>query len=232
MGVYLSIIIPARRAGLTITAEILALDSFLSEKGYTHEILVLDNRSGSDEALAFPSNVRVIHPAGPEHMKQNISYIRGFKAAKGLWAVLLDEDQVSNYASIEKLIKSLDSGYDVIWAYRARKRHDNPMRFAGSIVVNFIFNAGTGRKFRDIGCSLSAATRPQYKKVIEPRYRVFYEFSPYLVLASDARVKEIPIDEYFEAERSSYSILTLLVLAFHAVKLKFILRAFLRDQRA
>ena len=226
-NIFLSIIVPYHAKCGDIRPGISKLLSFLNEKSFRSELLIV---SGDQNILyGLPPDtlsgvsVEILTPSRIGASSQSGAYISGFKKARGEWVLLLDADLIPYTSLINKIISEIDNTCDVIRTFRVNFSRQTPLRKVGSWAINTIFNAGSYKKLRDVGSSFSAYRKKIYQNVSDPRFNKYHDFLPFVVvmLAGTGKIKEIPIDiPQTGTESSSYGVAALLRLSFKIITLK------------
>ena len=123
--VFLSVVIPAYNEGRRITKSIEKICRYLSEKGWSHEIIIVDD--GSEDNL--PSVVKSL-----KRRSKNIAYLknrrnrgmgfsvrRGVLASKGEYVLYTDADLSTPVEEFDRFLPLLRSGYDIVIGSRSVK---------------------------------------------------------------------------------------------------------------
>ena len=226
-NIFLSVIVPYHKSCGNIRSKIESLMFFLASKPFISEIFVM---SGSDEMFLDISKnaadkvfLKIHKRSDGLGYTQNEAYLEGFRNARGEWALLLDSDMLTLFPALDMLISEIDATVDIIRSYRINFIRENPLRKAGSRVMNIIFNVGAKTRLKDVGSSFSAYRKKIYKKVSDPRFNRYHSFLPFVVsmLAEKGKMKEIPVEiPQKAANPSSYKITGLICLSFKIFYLK------------
>ena len=219
----ISIIIPVYSKYELLGEKLDSLNSYLTAKCLKHEIILIDNTKALSLNNAINQNnyTRIL--------KSNIcssqprSYIEGFKASKGDWALVLDYDLIDRSELINVVVSNIGERYDVIRTIRNNRMYQHFFRHLGSMTSNFIFNLLNKNKIMDIGSSLSMYKKEYYKSVLDKKYEKFHDFPLFILIAKPPNIKEVFVDSSGENTDSEYSLIKLLQLFLKIVRLKFIL---------
>ena len=115
---YLSIVIPAYKEGERIGQNLLEISRFLSDKNYTHEIIVVVDGSPDNTAEVAQNygtqidNLRVIN--NKENHGKGYVVRQGLLESKGKYVVFLDADGSTSITHVEKFLPELEKGNEVI----------------------------------------------------------------------------------------------------------------------
>lgn len=163
---------------------------------YNYELIFVDDGS-TDKSFDILSEIcqqdqKVTVIRFRTNFGQTAALSAGFEHANGKIIVPLDGDRQNDPADIDRLIKKLDEGYDIVSGWR-RRRHDNPLtRLLPSWVANWVIRSITGVKLHDFGCTLKAY---RYESIKEIRlYGEMHRFIPALASWSGEKVTEMEVN--------------------------------------
>lgn len=163
---------------------------------YNYELIFIDDGS-TDKSFDILSEIcrqdqKVTVIRFRTNFGQTAALSAGFEHANGKIIVPLDGDRQNDPADIERLIKKLDEGYDIVSGWR-RRRHDNALtRLLPSWVANWVIRSITGVKLHDFGCTLKAY---RYESIKEIRlYGEMHRFIPALASWSGEKVTEMEVN--------------------------------------
>lgn len=117
-NVYLSVIVPAYREAERMGRNLLEIHNFLSQKGYSYEILVITDGSPDstpEVARSFMDkvkNLRVIE--NKENHGKGFVVRQGLLAASGKYRLFLDADGSTSIDHVDAFLPELESGFDVV----------------------------------------------------------------------------------------------------------------------
>lgn len=161
------------------------------------ELLLVDDgstdatREIGDRMARRDRSVRFIPLA--RNYGQTAAMQAGFDAARGRVIVSMDGDLQNDPADIQRLVRTLEEGYDLVVGYRVDRQDKLITRKVPSWVANRIIAWLTGVGIRDNGCSLKAYRRELLDRVV--LYSDMHRFIPAMAVATaGARVAEIPVN--------------------------------------
>ncbi|HNX91438.1 MAG TPA: glycosyltransferase [Candidatus Omnitrophota bacterium] len=206
----ISIIIPVygKQNGLEQSIGYLSLK--LADTPFKAHFIIVNNSGAQNKVLLTDlvksiKNLIVISPLNGE-TSQSAAYIAGFSHAESPWAMLMDTDMLCDWASIKKLLDSLNPNFDAVRTFRINRNYYSPHRMIGSKITNFIINFSSKVRLRDAGSSLSIYHHRIYKKIFCTELAQYHSFLPFLLqrLTTTDRIKEIPIDVSNAPSHSHY----------------------------
>ncbi len=115
----------------------------------------------------------------------------GFRFAGGEIIVTLDADLQDQPSQIERLLKRLEEGCDLVSGWK-RKRRDPLTKRVPSRVFNFVTSALTGVPLHDINCGLKAYRREVIEEI--KVYGEMHRFIPVLASYRGFRVAEVEVE--------------------------------------
>lgn len=117
----LSVVIPAFNEAARLPATLVRVKDYLSKTALVHEIVVVDDGSRDDTAArareALAGDVRVL--VNPENRGKGYAVRRGMLEAQGARRLMSDADLSTPIEELERLMRKMDEGYDVVIASRA-----------------------------------------------------------------------------------------------------------------
>ncbi|MCG3125452.1 MAG: Undecaprenyl-phosphate 4-deoxy-4-formamido-L-arabinose transferase [Phycisphaerae bacterium] len=141
-----------------------------------------------DEIARSEPRLRVIHLA--RNYGQTAAMMAGFLACRAPVIVALDGDGQNEPDDVERLVDTLDEGYDVVSGWR-KDRKDHWLRSFVSRVANRLIGVVTGVRLHDYGCTLKA-----YRAHMVQDARLFGEmhrFIPVYTSMHGARITEMVV---------------------------------------
>jgi dolichyl-phosphate beta-glucosyltransferase len=115
---YLSIIIPAYKEGERIGRNLLEIDTYLKEKSYTYEIIIVVDGSPDNTAeVARNYALQIPHLAVIENTENHgKGYVvrQGLLAAHGKYRLFLDADGSTSIMHLDSFLPQFEAGYDVV----------------------------------------------------------------------------------------------------------------------
>ena len=184
------------------------LTDVLKKLETTYEIVFIDDgsRDGSSEKLeqiaGDDRHVRVVRLR--RNFGQTAAVQAGIDHSEGEVLVFTDGDLQNDPHDIPKLLKTLDSGFDVASGWR-KNRHDDASRVVPSKIANWIIARVTGVPLHDFGCTLKAYRREVIEDV--KLYGEMHRFIPVYASWVGARIAEVEVNHRERAfGRSKYSL--------------------------
>ena len=114
----------------------------------------------------------------------------GFELIRGEIVVTMDADLQDDPAELPKLLAKLDTGYDLVGAWRA-ERHDPITKRAPSWFANATVSALTGVKLHDVNCGFKVYRREVARDL--KLYGDLHRFIPVLAHWKGYRIAEVPV---------------------------------------
>ena len=174
------------------------LDQALKSLGRSAEIVYVDDGSNDGslkilrEIAAMDQRVRVV--ALRRNYGQTAAMAAGIDAARGKVLIPMDADLQNDPADIERLLKKLDEGYDVVSGWRKNRKDKMVTRKIPSMIANRLISWIGGVPLHDYGCSLKAYRRESLQDV--RLYGEMHRFIPIYASWAGARVTEIPVEHH------------------------------------
>ena len=203
----LSVIIPIFNEEDNIN--ILSKNLFQSIKNFNYEVIFINDGSTDDSEKKILNVIKKYRNYNLVNFKKNYGQTAaiqaGFDISKGKIIVALDGDLQNDPADIPKLIKKIDSGYDVVSGWRKHRKDSNIFRVLPSKIANFLISKISGITLHDYGCTLKAYRR----EVIEGirLYGEMHRFIPIYAAWEGGKVTEIVVNHFERnAGKSKYGI--------------------------
>lgn len=159
---YISVVMPCLDEERTVATCVAKARGWLSSRGYTGEVLVIDNGSlDGSAAAAAAAGARVI---GEPRRGYGAALRRGFAEARGEWIVMGDCDDTYDFSDLDGLMRPLAEGYDMAVGNRfaggiAPGAMTWSHRYIGTPVISALLKVFAGLKVDDSQCGLRAFTR-------------------------------------------------------------------------
>ncbi len=219
----ISFIIPAKNEAESLPklySEIILEVRRLKE---SYEIIFIDDGS-TDETFAVlkklyakDKQVRLIRHRG--NWGKAAALQNGFQMSRGNILITLDADLQDNPADIEKFLKKLEAGYDLIVGWK-KTRHDPISKIISSRVFNKTVALLTKTNLHDINCGFKAFRRQVVENI--DLYGELFRFFPILAAKQNFKVGEVIVHHRprkfgkskFGFERSIKGFLDLLTIIF------------------
>lgn len=197
---FVSIVMPCLNEEKTVGICVKKAKEGLKKAGFKGEVVVCDNGSADNSIkMAKKAGARVVIESRRGY---GSAYLAGIKAAKGEWLVIGDSDGTYDFGDIPKLIKPLNSGFDLVIGSRLKgriKKGAMPLlnRFLGTPVLNFFLRLFYQIKVSDSQSGLRAFSRSAFEQLKLKTLGMEFA-SEMLVRASSEglKISEVPIS-YF-----------------------------------
>jgi undecaprenyl-phosphate 4-deoxy-4-formamido-L-arabinose transferase len=218
-GKYLSVVIPVFNEEASLIELYGEITVVLNKIDKDYEVIFVDDGSSDrgpdimEDLRKRDKNVRIISFC--RNFGQHAAVMAGFRAAKGDIVITLDADLQNPPAEIQKLVKKIEEGYDVVAGWRQNRR-DTLSRRLSSRAMNLIISKLTGVKLNDYGCMLRAYRRKIIGYLLEYGEKSVYipAFTSWLA----AKVIEVPVSHKPRKHgKSKYSLLKFLRQAFDLI---------------
>jgi dolichyl-phosphate beta-glucosyltransferase len=212
-----SIVIPAFDESARILATLQSVIACIREKGWTAEVLVVNDGSRDATAeivKAFARDapeVRLIE--NPGNRGKGYSVRSGLLQALGEVVMFTDADLSAPIEEAERLFAAITQGADIAigsrWLEKGRQTHRQPFyrQFFGRC-FNAVTRAVMGLRFADTQCGFKAFTRAAAQTVFQLQTIERWGFDPeilFIALKRGYRVVEVPVSwAHDERTRMSY----------------------------
>jgi len=190
----ISVVVPLHNEGESIRLLVEGVRSALESRDW--ELLLVDDGSTDDtgvlaeELAREDSRVRAVRLA--RNFGQTKALQAGFDHVSGAVVVTMDGDLQNDPRDIPGLVRTLESGYDLVAGYRADRQDRLLTRKMPSRVANMLVRRLTGVPIRDNGCSLKAYSKDLVERL--HLYSDFHRFIPALAATTaGARITEVPV---------------------------------------
>lgn len=204
--IYLSIVIPAYNEANRIGVTLEKINTFFKNRQYETEIIMVDDGSNDNtievaekSLLAKENKLRIIRNA--TNKGKGFSVKNGIINSKGEYILFSDADLSTPIEEVDKFLKAINEGYDIVIGSRALKDSDVKVRqpwyreFMGKI-FNFFVKSVVMREFHDTQCGFKLFKSPVAKDIALKLKIDGFSFDVemiYLAKKSGYRIKEIPI---------------------------------------
>lgn len=165
----LSVVAPAHNEEENILPLVDQIDSALSNRAISYEIVIVDDGSTDRTrerlvaAMATRPHLRCVAMTNTPPGKgngQSAAFHAGFRATRGRLIAVLDADLQNDPADIPAMLDFLrDHAADMVQGDRSHARKDNLVRRWGSVVGRAFRRGLLGDTIRDTGCSLRVMKR-------------------------------------------------------------------------
>jgi glycosyltransferase involved in cell wall biosynthesis len=191
-----SVVIPVHNESPNIQELYRELTETLERWGGSFEILIVDDGSTDDtfEQLARlqegDARLRIVRFR--RNFGQTAAFSAGFAHARGRYVVTADGDLQNDPAEIPRMLKQLESGYDIVCGWRKTRRDAWLTRRLPSMMANRLISWVTGVPLHDYGCSLKVFRA----EVVKPLklYGEMHRFIPALASEMGVSISEMPVN--------------------------------------
>jgi dolichyl-phosphate beta-glucosyltransferase len=185
--IYLSIIIPAYNEENRLPKTLLATYSYLKEKKYTYEILVVISKS-IDNTVGVVKDIKNEIPnlyiiELPKNLGKGCNVKTGILAASGRIRLFMDADNATDISHFESMRRYFDEGYDIVICSRDTRdaigaiiKVPQPFykRFLGGI-GNLLIQMLAVRGIWDTQCGLGISRYASKKFFTNPDKRLWFD---------------------------------------------------------
>jgi glycosyltransferase involved in cell wall biosynthesis len=200
------------------------LDAALKALDQSAEIVYVDDGS-TDGSLNILREIARVDPrvrvvALRRNYGQTAAMAAGIDAARGKVLIPMDADMQNDPADIQRLLDTLDQGYDVVSGWRKNRKDKMVTRKIPSMIANRLISWIGGVPLHDYGCSLKAYRRESLQDV--RLYGEMHRFIPIYASWAGARVTEIPVEHHARTMgKSKYGLSRTLKVVFDLMTIKF-----------
>lgn len=207
---FVSIIIPAlneeRRLGISLPK----IDAFLSQQSYSSEVVVVENGS-SDDTVGVVQRFAKDHPyvrlfAGEPRGKGR-AVKRGMLEAHGQYRFVCDADLSMPIEELSKFLPPVLNDFDVAIGSReaagSRRIGEPPHRHLIGRIANLLIKILAVRGFEDTQCGFKMFRDEAAEDLFKVQRMNGVGFDVELLFVAQRRgyrIKEVPIDWYYDAE--------------------------------
>jgi len=227
----LSLVIPIYNEEKNLNLLYQKIKEALSAKFNDFEIIFIDDGSKDksfsvlEEIAKNDTRARVLRLA--RNFGQTAAMMAGIDESRGDLVVALDGDLQNDPFDVEKMVKKIDEGYDVVSGWR-KKRNDSFLnRRLPSCIANWLISYVTGVKLHDYGCTLKI-----YRKSILENVRLYGEmhrFVPALVFEAGGKIAEMEVNHLPRIyEKTKYGIGRTFKVVLDLLVVKFLTKYFTR----
>jgi dolichyl-phosphate beta-glucosyltransferase len=163
----LSVIFPCYNEERRLPASLARVREYLDAKGWSYEIIVVDDGSSDGTAQAVleaaAGDPRVQLRRYEPNRGKGYAVAHGALRARGRWVLFTDADLSTPIEELEKFLPELDRGFDVVIASRARagsqlKVRQSWLRERAGRAVNLLIRLVSGMDFPDTQCGFKLFT--------------------------------------------------------------------------
>jgi len=227
----LSLVIPIYNEEKNLKLLYQKIKEALTEKFNDFEIIFVDDGSQdkSFSALKEIANndvrTRVLRLSG--NFGQTAAMMAGIDESRGDLIVALDGDLQNDPFDIEKMVKKIDEGFDVVSGWRKKRNDAFFNRRLPSHIANWLISCVTGVKLHDYGCTLKVYR----KSVLEGThlYGEMHRFIPALIFGIGGKIAELEVNHLPRIyEKTKYGIGRTFKVVLDLLVVKFLTKYFTR----
>ena len=198
--IFVSIVIPCLNEEKTIGHCVKSAKGAIKAYGAGGEVIVVDNDSSDKSAkIAKDAGAKVIFE---KRRGYGSAYLRGLKVVQGKYIVMADGDGTYDFSELNKFVKLLDDGFDLVNGSRLRGKISKGAmprlhRHVGVPLLTFMLNFLFKTRVSDAHCGMRAFTKEAYRKL--DLRTLGMEFASEMIFkAADMNLKiaEVPISYY------------------------------------
>lgn len=144
-----SCIIPAFNEAQNIVPMLQTLHQLLTEAGYRHELLVVDDGSRDDtvqRVLTQTAGLPVTLIQLSRNFGKEIALTAGIDQAKGDVAVLIDGDFQHPPQMVPEFLRQWRAGYDMVYSIWSNRNHEGPAKRLFTQLFYALLNTGSSNK--------------------------------------------------------------------------------------
>lgn len=207
---FLSIIIPAHNEENRLPRTLEQIFAFLKEQGYTSEVLVVENGSTdrtfetASEFLKKHDNLTVIHE---ERRGKGNAVRHGMQVARGEFRFICDADLSMPIEELSKFISPTLQDFDIAIGSReapgAIRYNEPPYRHLGGRAINLLIRFFILPGLNDTQCGFKCFRASATESIFRQQTLTGWSFDIellYLARRKKLRIKEIPIQWYFDPD--------------------------------
>ncbi len=206
----LSLIIPAYNEENRLPRALEQVFAFLEKQPYSFEVLVVENGSTDrtlEIATQFALNKPNLVPIHEEAKGKGNAVKRGFLSAQGEYRFICDTDLSMPIEEVLKFFPPQLNDFDVAIGSRealgAVRYDEPPYRHWGGRLINFLIRVLILPGFQDTQCGFKCFHAEATKEIFEQQTLTGWSFDIellYLARKRKLRIKEVPINWYFDAD--------------------------------
>jgi glycosyltransferase involved in cell wall biosynthesis len=194
----LSLVIPLLNENESLAPLMAAIEKALTEASLSYEVLFIDDGStdGSFDVIKtlakqYPEKVKCVRFS--RNYGKAAALAVGIEKSQGDIIVTMDADLQDDPLAIPEMVKSLDSGFDVVSGWK-KKRYDPITKTAPSKLWNIATSIVAGIKLHDFNCGFKAY-RAEVAKSLEI-YGERHRYLPVLAHWNGWKVTEVIVPHH------------------------------------
>ena len=192
----ISIIIPVFNESESIGFLLDEVISVMTSHKFNFELIVVNDGSKDNTYQVLKQLTLKIKELTVISLRKNYGQTAamsaGFDNSKGDILITLDGDLQNDPNDMPKLIKEINTGYDLICGWRFDRKDKLIKRKIPSRIANKLIANVTGLKLHDYGCSLKAYRREIVDDI--KLYGELHRFLPVLANIEGAKIKELKVN--------------------------------------
>lgn len=157
----LSIIIPAKNEAKGLALLLPKLIAF-----YPHAEIIIVNDGSTDQTSQLCKNFSVIELVHPYSKGNGASIKSGLRAVRGDVTVCMDADGQHQPQDIDKLVKKIDEGFDMVVGARNRKGQASVQRGLANSLYNRFASWMVGHKIEDLTSGFRAVRTKKFREFL------------------------------------------------------------------
>lgn len=226
--VDLSIVIPLYNEQASVGPLCEAVVREVAHTAEAFEVLLVDDGSTDDtygqarEVARKDDRFEVIRLK--KNFGQTAALHAGFDRAVGDIIVSMDGDLQNDPADIERLVRKIKEGHDVVAGYRGNRTESFLIRELPSQVANWLIRKMTGTPIIDNGCALRAYRADVIKRF--PLYSEMHRLLPMILALAGVQMAQVEVKHHpREYGESKYGLMRIYKVLIDLLALKTVLTA-------
>ena len=191
----LSVIVPFYNEEGSIRETHTAIVEAVEPLGIPFEMVFVDD--GSRDGTLYTAtaialdDTRVTVVGFRRNYGQTAAMVAGIEHARGQVLVTMDGDLQNDPRDIERLLASINDGYDIAVGWRYERQDKLLLRRIPSGIANWLIGKITGVRVHDSGCSLKAFRASLIREL--PLYVEMHRYIPAMASIAGAQITEIKV---------------------------------------
>lgn len=207
---FLSIVIPAHNEESRLPRTLGQIFSFLEKQTYSSEVIIVENGS-SDRTLEFAQEYTLRHPNLTVHHEEQAgkgnALRRGISEARGEYRFICDADLSMPIEELQKFLPPVLNDFDIALGSREApgsiRYHEPSYRHLGGRAINFLIRLLILPGLNDTQCGFKCFRAETTEVIIRQQTLTGWSFDIellYLARRKKLRIKEVPIQWYFDPD--------------------------------
>ncbi len=190
----LSVVIPIKDEAESLADLFAEIVSAIEPTHYSYEVIIIDDGSRDNSWDVLTSLISKYPFIRAFRFQFNCGKAAalslGFSKAQGRYVATLDGDLQDDPLEIPKMIRILESGYDLVSGWKKR-RHDPWHKTWPSKLFNFTVSFVCGQRLHDFNCGIKVYRNSVVRFI--PLYGDFHRFIPVMAKWQGFRITEMPV---------------------------------------